>query len=72
MDTNERLRHAAEELLQNRDDVRATQALVEAHAADIAHVLQHLPLADRATIFRSLRPDQAGDVLSELADATLL
>jgi magnesium transporter len=72
MDTNERLLRAAEELLQNRDDVRATQALVEAHAADIAHVLQQLPLADRATIFRSLRQDQAGDVLSELDDATLL
>src|SRR6202795_2802814 len=72
MDTNQRLLRAAEELLQNRDDVRATQALVEAHAADIAHVLQQLPLADRATIFRSLRQDQAGDVLSELDDATLL
>ena len=72
MDTNQRLLRAAEELLQNRDDLRATQALVEGHAADIAHVLQQLALADRATIFRSLRPDQAGDVLSELDDATLL
>jgi len=72
MDTNGRLLRAAEELLQDRDDVRAAQALVEAHAADIGHVLQQLPLADRATIFRSLRPDQAGDVLSELDDATLL
>src|SRR3990172_4656979 len=72
MDTNERLRRAADELLQNRDDVRATHALVEAHAADVAHVLQQLPQDDRATIFRSLRPDQAGDVLSELDDATLL
>jgi magnesium transporter len=72
MDTNARLLRAAEELLQNRDDPRAAQALVEAHAADIAHVLQELPLADRATIFRSLRADQAGDVLSELDDATLL
>ena len=72
MDTNVRLLRAAEELLQNRDDARATQALIEAHAADIAHVLQQLPIADRATVFRSLRPDQAGDVLSELDDATLL
>ena len=72
MDTNARLLRAAEELLQNRDEPRAAQALVEAHAADLAHVLQQLPLADRATLFRSLRPDQAGDVLSELDDATLL
>ena len=72
MDTNERLLRAAEELLQNRDDPRAAQTLAEAHAADIAHVLQQLPVADRATIFRSLRQDQAGDVLSELDDATLL
>jgi len=72
MDTNDRLLRSAEELLKDRDDPRAAQALVEAHAADIAHVLQQLPLADRATIFRSLRQDQAGDVLSELDDATLL
>ena len=72
MDENEKLLHAAEELLQNRGDVRAGQALAEAHAADIAHVFQQLPAADRAAIFRSLRPDQAGDVLSELDDATLL
>src|SRR2546428_4994123 len=72
MDENEKLLHAAEELLQNRDDVRAGQALAEAHAADLAHVFQQLPAAERAAIFRSLRPDQAGDVLSELDDATLL
>lgn len=72
MDANNRLLRAAEELLQNRDDSRARQALVESHAADIGHLLQQLPLADRATIFRSLRSDQAGDVLSELDDATLL
>ena len=47
MDTNDRLLRATEELLENRDDSRAAHALVEAHAADIAHVLQQLPLADR-------------------------
>ncbi len=72
MDANDRLLRLAEELLQNRDDPRARQALAEAHAADIAHVLQHLPASDRATIFRSLGAEQAGDVLSELDDATLL
>jgi len=64
MDTNERLLRSAEELLQNRDDPRAKEAIVEAHAADVAHVLQHLPPSDRATIFRTLGPEQAGDVLS--------
>jgi len=72
MDANERLLRSAEELLQNRDDPRAKQAIVEAHAADLAHVLQHLPPSDRAIIFRILGPEQAGDVLSELDDATLL
>ena len=72
MDANERLLRSAEELLQNREDPRAKQALVEAHAADVAQVLQHLPPPDRATIFRSLAAEQAGDVLSELDDATLL
>src|SRR5499426_3646554 len=72
MDANERLLRSAEELLQNRDDPRAKEAIVEAHAADVAQVLQHLPPFDRATIFRTLGPEQAGDVLSELDDATLL
>jgi magnesium transporter len=72
MDENEKLLSAAEELLHNRDDVHAGQTLAEAHAADIAHVFQQLPMTDRVVIFRSLRPEQAGDVLSELDDATLL
>src|SRR4029450_2457884 len=72
MDANDRLLRLAEELLQNRDDPRARQALDEAHAADIAHVLQLLPASDRATIFRSLGPEQAGAGLSDLDDAPLL
>src|ERR1700730_19465536 len=72
MDENEKLLSAAEELLQDRNDARAVQPVAEAHAADIAHLFQQLPVADRAAIFRSLRPDQAGDALSELDDATLL
>src|SRR2546430_17499606 len=71
MDENEKLLHAAEELLQDRNDVRAGQSLAEAHAADIAHVFQHLPVTDRAAIFRSLRPDHAGAVHSEPGDAPL-
>jgi magnesium transporter len=72
MDENENLLSAVEALRYNRDDVRAGQTLAEAHAADIAHVFQRLPMADRTMILRSLRPEQAGDVLSELDDAALL
>ena len=45
---------------------------LDALLRDMAQATTQLLDADRATIFRSLRPDQAGDVLSELDDATLL
>jgi hypothetical protein len=52
------LLRAAEELPQNRDDARATQALIEARRRHRARP-QQLPIADCATVFRSLRPTRA-------------
>lgn len=39
------------------------------HAADIAHVLEGLPLDDRTTVWREVAPDQAADVFVEVSSA---
>jgi magnesium transporter len=72
MDEQERLTHAVEELLTNTADVRDREALADAHPADLAHVLRQRPIADQVRVFRTLHPEVAGAVLSELDDETLL
>ena len=39
------------------------------HAADIAHVLESLPLGDRMTVWREVSQEQAGDVFVEVSEA---
>jgi magnesium transporter len=39
------------------------------HAADIAHVLESLPLGDRMTVWREVATEQAGDVFVEVSEA---
>jgi magnesium transporter len=72
MADTERLLHAAERLVGSDPDLDDESALREAHPADVAHVLQQLPAESRLALFRSLGRDQAGEILSELDDHTLL
>ena len=67
-----RLLEATQQLVKGGGDVRDRALLDEAHPADIAQVLRQLELPDRVLVFRLLGHDQAGDVLSELDDETLL
>src|SRR2546428_5009089 len=72
MGEHERLVEAAENLVQGRADARDQAILDEAHPADLAQVLRQLEVHDQVIVFRRLGHDQAGDVLSELDDETLL
>ncbi len=72
MAETERLTESIKELLENGRDDRLTDALADAHAADVASVMRELPIDDRVRVFRLLAPEHAGDVLSELDDQTLL
>ncbi len=47
-------------------------SLAATHPADLAHVLRELPLPDQVTVFRHLTREQAGSVLAEMDDETLL
>jgi len=51
---------------------RLAQVLDEAHAADIAAAMRDLSIDDQVTVFRLLGREQAGPVLAELDDQTLL
>lgn len=58
------------EQLQHRQNVAELgKRLRTMHAADIAHVLEGLPLDDRTTVWREVSPEQAGDVFVEVSGA---
>jgi magnesium transporter len=72
MEESERLLENVRDLLADGKDERLTDELAEAHAADLSRVIRELPLPERVRVFRLLSPENAGAVLSELDDPTLL
>ncbi|MHA5865682.1 magnesium transporter MgtE N-terminal domain-containing protein, partial [Pseudomonas aeruginosa] len=43
--------------------------LEELHPADIAHILESLPLDDRLTVWQLVKSEDDGDILLEVSDA---
>jgi magnesium transporter len=72
MNETERLLEATKHLVEGTADARDQALLEEAHPADIAAVFRQLTLAEQVSTFRTLSPERAGDVLSELDDNMLL
>jgi magnesium transporter len=72
MDESDRLLEATKNLVEGTADPRDEALLEEAHPADVAGVLRHLPLGEQVTIFRTLSPERAAEVLPELDDHALL
>jgi magnesium transporter len=67
-----RLTESIKELLGSGREERLGQVLEDAYPADISSALRELPVPERVHVFRLLPPTQAGAVLSELDDQTLL
>jgi len=67
-----RLTESIKELLSGGREERLGQILEDAYPADVATALRELPVPERVHVFRLLPPTQAGAVLSELDDQTLL
>jgi magnesium transporter len=67
-----RLTESIRELLSGGREERLGQILEDSYPADIATALRELPVPERVHVFRLLPPTQAGAVLSELDDQTLL
>jgi magnesium transporter len=72
MESRERVLEAVETIVKGVDDVRELAIIEDAHPADLAQALRHLPVANLVRIFRLLRPEQASGLLSELDDETLI
>jgi magnesium transporter len=72
VESHERVLEAAESIARGVDDARDRAVIEDAHPADLAQALRHLPVAGLVAIFRLLRPEQAGGLLSELDDQTLI
>jgi magnesium transporter len=72
MESRERVLEAAENIVKGVDDVRDRAIIEDAHPADLAQALRHLPVANLVGIVRLLRPEQASGLLSELDDETLI
>jgi magnesium transporter len=68
----ERFTESIKELLESGRDERLAALLEDAHAADVSSAIRELPQSDQVHVFRLLGAQQAGAVLSELDDPTLL
>ena len=67
-----RLTEDVKDLLETDRTERLAQLLAESHPADVSRALRELPVERQTTVFRLLSGEQAGSVLHEMDDQTLL
>ena len=72
METREQILQAIENLVKGVADERDRAVIDDAHPADLAHAIAHLPVEQLVAVFRYLGPEPASRVLSELDDNTLI
>ncbi|SDU11273.1 magnesium transporter [Pseudomonas pohangensis] len=58
-----------ENLVHRQNISELQRKLDELHPADIAHILEALPLDDRLTVWKLVKAEQDGDILLEVSDA---
>jgi magnesium transporter len=58
-----------EDLVHRQNLVELQRKLEALHPADIAHILEALPLDDRLTVWQLVKSDRDGDILLEVSDA---
>lgn len=58
-----------ERLVHRQNLVELQRKLEELHPADVAHILEALPLDDRLTVWQLVKSDRDGDILLEVSDA---
>lgn len=58
-----------EGLVHRQNLVELQRKLDELHSADIAHILEALPLDDRLTVWQLVKAERDGDILLEVSDA---
>ena len=58
-----------ENLVHRQNLVELQRKLDDLHSADVAHILEALPLDDRLTIWQLVKVERDGDILLEVSDA---
>ncbi|MDP3816522.1 magnesium transporter [Pseudomonas sp.] len=58
-----------ENLVHRQNLAELQHKLDELHSADVAHILEALPLTDRLTIWQLVKVERDGDILLEVSDA---
>ena len=58
-----------EDLVQRQNLAELQRKLDELHPADIAHILEALPLDERLTVWQLVKVERDGDILLEVSDA---
>jgi len=58
-----------ENLVHRQNLAELQRKLDELHSADVAHILEALPLTDRLTIWQLVKVERDGDILLEVSDA---
>ncbi len=58
-----------DEFAHAQDIFELQQKLDDLHPADVAHILEALPLADRLNLWELVKADRDGDILLEVADS---
>ncbi|MCP8464813.1 magnesium transporter [Pseudomonas sp. ZM23] len=58
-----------ENLVHRQNLAELQRKLEELHPADIAHILESLPLDDRLTVWQLVKAERDGDILLEVSDA---
>jgi magnesium transporter len=58
-----------ENLVHRQNLVELQRKLDELHPADVAHILEALPLDDRLTVWQLVKSENDGDILLEVSDA---
>ncbi|SNS11710.1 magnesium transporter [Pseudomonas segetis] len=62
-------RDLVEHLVHRQNLAELQRKLDELHSADVAHILEALPLEDRLTIWQLVKAERDGDILLEVSDA---
>ena len=58
-----------ENLVHRQNLAELQRKLDELHSADVAHILEALPLGDRLTVWQLVKAERDGDILLEVSDA---
>ena len=58
-----------ENLVHRQNLAELQRKLDELHSADVAHILEALPLADRLAVWQLVKAERDGDILLEVSDA---